>query len=293
MSKKKRKKNKNKREKKMYTQNQNKINSTVVINSGPDYWETDVECISDCSKAPESIVVWVYPLAKEKIELLMDEYKNIEWLAYLIGKFGEKIEVSDIFVPNQEISTASVDNVICKEFNDLDIVGVIHSHHSMGNGFSKTDDDYINQNHNISLCISNSGINGHVRWETPCGSYKIVDCVVKIKTESLVDSETFIKEAKEKIKKKTYTTPVVHGLNNFHNVGGYYGGYPNARPGTWITKKNTIRKVPRHNEVFTPEETEEIEKEIESLDFSKEQTIEEEINLMKEMEEISTDFENQ
>ena len=272
---KRKKRNKRKKMKNIHAQNQRKID----LSTGPDYWETDVECITDCSKAPENIVVWIHPLAKEKIEALMEEYTSIEWLAYLLGKFDENIEVTDIFIPEQEISTASVDNVVCKEFNDLPVIGVIHSHHSMGNSFSHTDDKYINQNHDISLCISKDGINGHVRWETPCGSYKIVDSIVKVKTESVLNKKDFINNAKEKIKKKSYTT-----IN--------YGNYPYS---TWDNRPSKFidRQVPRNlsiSKILTEDDEKEIESQIKEINFSEERTIEEEINLMEEMEKISTDF---
>jgi len=46
------------------------------------------------------------------------------------------------------------------------------------------------------------------------------------------------------------------------------------------------------SDVLSDEETEEIENEIEELDFSKEQSIEEEMSLIKEMDEVSTDFDD-
>ena len=55
MSKKKR--DKRKRKNKMHVNNQSKINKIIVTE--PDYWETEVECISNCDKAPENICVWI------------------------------------------------------------------------------------------------------------------------------------------------------------------------------------------------------------------------------------------
>ena len=281
--------------------NQNIINTTPINTAEPDFWESDVECITECGKAPIDMCVWVHPLAKEKIEALMEEYKNIEWLAYLIGEFGEKIEVTDIFIPNQEISTGSVDNIVCDEYNDINAIGVIHSHHTMGNGFSGTDDKYINQNHNISLCISVSGIKGHVRWETPCGAFKVVDCIVKVKTESLLNKEEFLTGVKEKIKKKTFTT-VYHGgypgYGDIYSKGGYY-----SKPGGYINKlvPANVQNIQNPNaqkfqtslsDVLTDDEIEELDNEIEELDFSKEQTISEEMEMMNEMEKIGTDLED-
>lgn len=282
----------------MYVKNQKIINTTPVTPItpvGPDYWESDIECLSECGKAPKDMVVWIHPVAKEKIEILMEEYKSIEWLAYLLGEFGEKIEITDIFIPNQEITATSVDNIVCEEYNDLNSIGVIHSHHGMGNSFSGTDDTYINQNHDISLCISNSGIKGHVRWETPCGGYKIVECIVKVKTESLVNKDEFVTNIKEKIKKKTFTTTVVY-------QGGYPGygeGYYASKPGGFVNRHvtpNIVNPKPKVDNsnltaILTDEEIDEMDNQIEELDFDKEQTAEEERALMNEMDELSTDFE--
>lgn len=245
----------------------------VVVNDylEKDYWEEEIECISDCSKAPSCLEILIYPLAKEKIEALMEEYKNIEWLAYLIGTNNEeKREITDIFVPDQEISTASVDNIKCKEFNTLSIIGVIHSHHNMGNNFSSTDNDYINQNHNISLCISKSGINGQIRWKTPCGSYKIIDCKVKLKLDSLLDKESFIKKVKEKIKEK--------------KIVKMYERFPKNRViENWSGWGH-------NNDFLKDEEYKKFEKEVEELDFEKAKSIEEEISLIEEMEKSSIDY---
>jgi len=295
MSKKSRRNKRKKRIQKMYNKNQNVINNTPVDPepTGPDYWESDVECITECGKAPDDMCIWIHPIAKEKIEILMEEYTSIEWLAYLIGKIDEKIEVTDIFIPNQEITAASVDNVVCEEYNDLDAIGVIHSHHNMGNSFSHTDDKYINQNHDISLCISNSGIKGHVRWETPCGAYKIIDCTVKVKTESLLDKDDFLKGIKEKIKRKVYTTVHYGGYPGYNYDG--YNKHTYNKPGGYINKHipaNVNKPIIRNNlsNILTDVEVDELDNQIEELDFDKEQTVEEEMALMKEMDQLGTDF---
>ena len=287
------KKNKKKKDKKMFVKNQNVINTTPV-ETGPDFWETEVECISDCGKAPENLCVWIHPLAKEKIEILMEEYESIEWLAYLIGEFGEEIEVKDLFIPNQEITATSVDNIVCEEYNTLDVIGVIHSHHGMGNNFSGTDDTYINQNHNISLCISKDGIKGHVRWETPCGGYKIVESVVKIKTESMVNRDEFVSDIKEKIKKKTFNVVYRGGYPGYNAVNGYYAGKPGGYVNRHISEKEkeVANDVKSSSSLFTEDEYDILDKQVEELDFSKEKTVEEEMDLLNELDQISTDYED-
>ncbi len=199
----------------------NKHHIVGVVN---DTWEVKIDTINSCSKAPESIEITIDPIAKSKIDYLMSKFERTEWLAYLIGDGKNKYNVIDIFIPNQEVNSVNVDNVKCDEFNSLNVIGVIHSHHNMGNSFSHTDDEWINQNHDISLCISKSGINGHARWKTPCGSYKIVKVKVKLNISFNFDKDEFDKEIKEKIKKKVYnvTQNIINGRywqpqrNNYH-----------------------------------------------------------------------------
>ena len=130
-----------------------KIVKTDKDDNESESWEVEIDCVTECSKAPEEITVWMKPLVKEQIEALMKEYSNIEWLAYLIGEWKDVTTplVKELFIPEQKVSSASVNNIRCPEHNDLKVIGVIHSHHTMGHSFSQVDADWINQNHNISL----------------------------------------------------------------------------------------------------------------------------------------------
>jgi len=182
-------------------------------------WEAEIDCVTDCGKAPEEITVWMMPLVKEQIEALMKEYNNIEWLAYLIGEWKDSKTplVKELFIPTQKVSGASVNNIRCPEHNELDIIGVIHSHHTMGHSFSQIDADWINQNHNISLVVSHSGMDGQVRWKTPCGSLITVKSKTKLWYDINFDVKDFIKKAKEKIKRFT-------AVSNTY-ASGYGSGY--------------------------------------------------------------------
>lgn len=176
-------------------------------NNDNEAWEVKIDCVTECSKAPTEITVWMMPLVKEQIEALMTEYKNIEWLAYLIGNWVDDRTpvVKELFIPEQKVSSAAVNNINCPEHNEINVIGVIHSHHTMHHKFSQIDDDWINQNHNISLVVSHTGMEGQVRWKTPCGSLKTVEGKTKLWYDVEFDKEDFIKKAKEKIKENSYT----------------------------------------------------------------------------------------
>jgi len=190
-----------------------------------EYWETEIECVEKCSKAPEEVLVWIRPLAKVKIDALMEKYPSIEWFSYLLGELKTDFGyiVDDIYIPKQTVTSTSVDNIDAPDFNKLPVIGALHSHHGMGNGFSGTDHAYVNGNHDISLVISKDGVAGQVRYKTPCGALKIVDAKVKPLMEVDFDKDGFLKSETEKIEKKTYA-PVTHvgsGIN--------YGDYGNGR----------------------------------------------------------------
>lgn len=216
--------NKNKKKGRNMTQQAEKKGQVTVynVNNARDSWEVELDEIKTCGKAPEEITVWFETIVKAKIDALMEEYKSIEWLAYLVGKLDmndlDNIVVEDLVIPKQEITATSVDNVECEEFNDLNIIGVIHSHHGMGNSFSGTDNEWINQNHKISLCVAKSGIAGHLRWKTPCGALMTIKAKCKLKYEVDFDKEDFIKDTKGRIEKKSYTY-------TYPADGVYRGGY--------------------------------------------------------------------
>jgi len=197
-----------------------KTKEVKVIVPKETCWETEIDMVPSCSKAPETVDIFISPLAKDKIEYLMDKFKDIEWLAYLMG---EGTNVEDIYVPKQKVSPGSVTDIDSSICNKIPIIGVIHSHHGMGNGFSGTDNAWINQNNDISLCISKEGINGQMRWKTPCGSLKIVKAIVKLKIDVEYDRKAFDKMIEENIEKEVYIFPKSNA--KYVNHGSYYGLY--------------------------------------------------------------------
>lgn len=198
----------------------NKKTNNIVNNDRDFLWETKIDVVENCSKAPKEKNVWLDPVAKTKISFLMKKFKNIEWLAYLLGEeVNNEFYINDIFVPQQEISTTSVDHVVCPEYNELPIIGVIHSHHNMNHEFSGIDDDYINQNHDLSIVVSNTGLSGQVRHKTQCGSFIIINANVKLNLKVDIDKESFEKKIDEKIKrsKTNYHVGANRELFNVHN----------------------------------------------------------------------------
>jgi hypothetical protein len=214
------------------------------INKQPakeDFWETKIDEVKECSKAPSNVSINMNQLAVQKIKLLNEKFKNIEWLAYLVGKENE---IEDIYIPFQEVSSVTVDNIKSPEYNTLNIIGVIHSHHNMGNSFSNTDDEYINQNHDISICVtSDMKMNAQVRWKTPCGASKLINGIVNtyyIKDNSWVDG--FLKNIDERITVKNFHLPEIYnGWEEYKKKGNFVvknGNLVDDDDNDWYFDKN-------------------------------------------------------
>ena len=235
-----------------------------AVNNHSDSWEVEIDQVHECSKVPKEQKVLIELFAKRKIMALMKKYPSIEWLAYLLGdKENDPYTVTDIFIPQQVVTATSVDNIVCEQFNELPIIGVMHSHHGMGNGFSGTDHEWINQNHNISLCISKSGIAGQVRFTTPCGALKIIPAKIKVKyPESDFNFDDWVKEETEKIKTRTYTAPAVNRWQ-----GGVHNGWQAGQSGRWI---NGVF-FPDKEEKTDPPQTGEVQKQTSSQPLSESQ----------------------
>jgi hypothetical protein len=183
-----------------------------------DEWSNDLKIITKCEYAPSTFNVTFNRIVKNKIDLLMKRYKNTEWLAYLVGVDGaldinanEPFIIGDILLPEQEVTGTTIH--VLKPLHGKKIVGVIHSHHTMGAFFSSTDIEYINSNHKLSIVVSTTGYKAQVRWDSPCGSSVIVPANVGVAEEVLFDVEGFLSHANDQIIEKTITMGVAKTLN--------------------------------------------------------------------------------
>jgi len=203
--------------------------SVVVTPSEPDEWETKVECITECSKAPKDITVYLTPIVMAKIDALMKKYTSREWLGYLVGSPEKPFHIVDMVIPVQTATSASVDDIqFPKLENGMKVLGVIHSHHNMGCGFSGTDDKWINQNHDISILVSHTSMKVQVRVNVPCGAKKIMEAKPKVSYNLDFDEETFIKSAEENIRDRKIVTPYTSSRDNWYDRycgGDFFDGY--------------------------------------------------------------------
>ena len=167
-----------------------------VFVNGSEFWDSGLKVMTECGKAPKDVVVYLKPVVKRKIDILMNKYQSREWLAYLIGKNNI---IDDIIFPKQKASAASVSDIEFPSNLKEKIIGVIHSHHSMGTFFSGTDHEYINGNHDISIVVSKNGFGCDVRWNTPCGGKITIKAKVKIYLHTNFNEDAFVKDVEEKM----------------------------------------------------------------------------------------------
>lgn len=172
-------------------------------------WDSGIKIIQNCGHMtiPEYLIRFSQ-LAHEKIECLKRSYPSLEWLAYLEGKVDHEtreVVVEDLIIPDSQVVTGGHVGEVEYGWNEgKQICGVIHSHNTMGAFFSGTDDAYINQNHDVSVCVSTARgreICAQVRVKTPCGSY-IINSNIRFKVDytSTLDEKAFVKEFSPKIR---------------------------------------------------------------------------------------------
>ena len=172
--------------------------------TGEDYWEVDIDCVDSCGKVEKEVDVFLSRKSREKSTLYMKWAGACEWLAYLVGFKDDKgFHVTDLYLPDQKTSSVLVSKVVAEEYNKMQVIGVIHSHHEMGAGdedrpsFSGHDANFINGNHDLSLLAGRSPsgfkIVGIGRSKTPCGALMQVKACIKREIEKLPENEEDMK----------------------------------------------------------------------------------------------------
>jgi hypothetical protein len=217
-----------------------------------EFWEVQIETVTACSKCGREVDVFINRTARTKAMMFMKWAGPREWLAYLVGELKDgAYYITDLFLPDQRTSATLVDKVVAENYNQITIVGVIHSHHEMGAGdednpsFSGHDAAFINGNHNLSLLAGRDRktggfkVVGIARTKTPCGAFMTIKASVKTMGEELTDEEQAMKtEFFSKTQTQTYqnahqrqcgsgvsgVTQTGHGRSTYHFSGGGYPG---------------------------------------------------------------------
>ena len=205
-------------------------NATTTVAPREDFWETEIETVKACSKCEKAVDVFMNITSRRKAMLYMKWAGAREWLAYLVGEKNDNgsYNITDLYLPDQRTSSTLVDKVDNDAYNQMSIVGVIHSHHEMGAGdadnpsFSGHDAAFINSNHNLSLLAGRDTVNkgfkivGIARTKTPCGAFMQVKANIK----SLVENPEADKALKDEFLEKTQTQGHTY-VNAGHGQYGY------------------------------------------------------------------------
>ena len=162
--------------------------------------------------------VFLYPIPRKKIELLMNSYPSQEWIGYLSGRILEKEEINffieDLVIPpHKEVSAVSAE---AEPFHIQEgCIGVLHSHNGMGAFHSITDQDYVDKNFPLSITVSKKKeeleFDIVYKATTPCGKRFTVSCgktILFVEPSLGVNFERFLQKAKENIDKGKKLVPV-------------------------------------------------------------------------------------
>ena len=114
-----------------------------------------IPVIHNCSYAPSSsgTLLMTHTVLRTLAGAVWDRK---EWLALLLGtrsQNGLRVKVTGLRVPQQTRSHGACDTVD-EEPLTPDIVGVVHSHHTMGAFFSNTDQKTLNTRFPLSIVIA-------------------------------------------------------------------------------------------------------------------------------------------
>ncbi len=185
-------------------------------------WQSGQVIVSNCEveKGQTKIVVMI-PAAYMKIRRLMDKFPSDEWLAFLVGSETEAgYIIKDIRIPKQVIQAATVD-VDAEDATDLsDVIGTIHSHHTMGAFFSSTDNEHIAPNHPVSIVVSKDDWMCKTKIALPCGHNLIKDATLEMDTTVRIDFSGLDAQIAANIRKPA---PVVFPItSNYSTWKGYF-----------------------------------------------------------------------
>lgn len=166
--------------------------------------------IKKTEEIKESIECLIEKKAEKQIKALCEQYKDLEWLAGLIGyEDQEGIRITEIILFEQEVSGAYVEltNKGSEDMAKTKTIGWIHSHNKMGVFFSGTDIKTSSFNQ-VSLVVNNKfEIIGRTIIKTIWDKKVFVPLGIFTEKEEK-EEEPIIKEAKSLIKEKTIPTTI-------------------------------------------------------------------------------------
>lgn len=168
-------------------------------------------------------------IVMQKALAMTQEMGSREWLGYVKGFPTEKgFHIDEILIPKQTATYSDVEDI--ERVTDEDIIGTIHSHHTMGTFFSGTDHDYIGANNPVMIVIDSKGnTKAAVRAKLQCGNYILLEAELTILYADNPEIKDFVTVSKSKIAEKVYVqaNPCYQYGNNLHPY--FYGQNQNQQ----------------------------------------------------------------
>lgn len=188
------------------------IPSTVVYRPpDSDVWESKIDCITECPHKSK-LKIHISLEVVLKLQYLQTQFPDHEFTVY--GDMllqDEKYILNDIIIPKQTVSFAAVDDIVVEGNHNT----IIHKHPGKTpGGFSGTDNEFANSNHDFSILIGSEGLNGVLgiaRKKVECGRLMKAELEFVITTPSVTD-EKFLSSINN-IEKKVWATVQSYGKN--------------------------------------------------------------------------------
>ena len=216
------------------------IKKRHVAEDKDDEWNTEI-CETVCGEVTIHNDISLSLSCIAKISYLMKKFPSTEWSGDLIGtETKDGFSIVDIEIPPQEVTATTV--TPNRTSVNPNMVGVIHSHHSMGLFFSSTDTEFANANHRVSVLVAQKPtILGYdfistIRKKTLCGKYARAKGAISIG----VSTPMILKDC-ENIKEKAYATGT-----DYFGYGGSFGFYSGHHDGGF---NNNIAKAKKEEEL--------------------------------------------
>jgi len=167
----------------------------------------------------------------DKINWFSNNYEQ-EISGWLVGEFTKDlITITDLLIPHQEVGGVSVDTTggdlikLRKEYGDkcLKIVGHYHSHNTMSNNWSGTDEEFIEQfmeQRQKAIFLVSSKSDGHrlrLELRTPL-SISIDDLEYSV----VCDGEDLLGDELRKVIEEKVTVAKSTTYNNYNNHNNNY-----------------------------------------------------------------------
>ena len=168
-------------------------------------WDSGVKCVGKCELIEDlQFSILISTKVHARVTALSKRLEHTEWAGFLLGERKDAtFHINHIIVPDQVVSRAHF--TVTKPITGGNVLGTLHSHHTMGAFHSGEDLESCGSNYQIVVTFGlPSAYAGKVRHTLPCGSIMFIDAPVAVSIPP-IDTEDFVKAALTHITQQTFT----------------------------------------------------------------------------------------